>query len=85
LRAQIPAGTTLRISVRAGSMSRPDGTWTPFVRLPGSGASLAKILGSSRYIQYRVDLVTNDSSRTPVLSAIGFTHNGTAPRELGEG
>jgi Purple acid Phosphatase, N-terminal domain len=77
-RADVPAGTSLRVSVRAGSTSEPDGTWTRFTPLAGSGASLAKILGSSRYIQYRVDLVSGDPARTPVLESIGFTYTGRA-------
>jgi hypothetical protein len=75
-RANVPAGTRLRISVRAGSMSRPDGTWTPFVPLARSGASLAKALGGSRYIQYRVEMATEDPAKTPVLGTIAFTHRG---------
>jgi hypothetical protein len=74
-RAQLPAGTSLRVSVRAGSSSRPDGTWTRFVPLARSGVSLAK-LGSSRYVQYRVELATSNPARTPVLSSIGFTYKG---------
>jgi methionine-rich copper-binding protein CopC len=75
-RAQVPAGTSLRVSVRAGSISRPDGTWTRWTPLPGSGAGLAKLLGSSRYLQYRVELVSSDPASTPVLSSIGFTYTG---------
>jgi hypothetical protein len=74
--AQVPAGTTLRISVRTGSRSRPDSSWTAFRPLAGSGAVLGT---ASRYLQYRVDLATRDRTRTPVLSAIGFTHNGAIP------
>jgi hypothetical protein len=74
--AEVPAGATLRVSARAGSTSRPDSSWTPFTSLSGSGASLEKALGSSRYIQYRVEMTTGDPTRTPRLDAIGFTHKG---------
>jgi Purple acid Phosphatase, N-terminal domain len=85
--AEVPASTTLRVSVRAGSTSRPDSTWTQFTPLRGSGASLEKIVGSSRYIQYRVEMTASDATRTPRLEAIGFTHKGgTKPSDHpGEG
>ena len=85
--AEVPTGTTLRISVRAGSISRPDGTWTSFVPLSGSGAGLENILGSSRYVQYQVEMTTSDPTRTPRLDAIGFTHKGGTkpPGYPGEG
>jgi hypothetical protein len=48
--------------------------------LRGSGASLERVLGSSRYLQYRVEMTTSDPARTPRLEAIGFTHkDGTKP------
>jgi methionine-rich copper-binding protein CopC len=83
-KADVPAGTSLRISVRAGSTSEPDGSWTRFTPLSGSGARLASILGSSRYIQYRVEMVTSSSSRTPTLESIGFTYSG-GTSSVGEG
>jgi methionine-rich copper-binding protein CopC len=85
--AEVPAGATIRVSARAGSTSRPDGSWTPFTPLSGSGASLEKALGSSRYIQYRVEMTTSDPTRTPRLDAIGFTHKGgpKLPDHPGEG
>jgi methionine-rich copper-binding protein CopC len=85
--AEVPAGATIRVSARAGSTSRPDGSWTPFRPLSGSGASLEKALGSSRYLQYRVEMTAGDPTRTPRLDAIGFTHKGgTAPPDHpGEG
>jgi hypothetical protein len=85
--AEIPAGATIRVSARGGSTSRPDGSWTPFTPLSGPGASLEKALGSSRYLQYRVEMTTGDPTRTPRLEAIGFTHKGGTgpPDHPGEG
>ncbi len=77
--ADVPAGTSLRVSVRAGSTSEPDSTWTAFRPLASSGATLARVLGSSRYLQYRVEMVSSDPARTPVLKAIGFTYGAGAP------
>ena len=53
----------------------PDGSWTAFNTLASSGSVIG---GNSRYIQYRADLSTNDTSRTPELRdvTINFTSNG---------
>jgi hypothetical protein len=64
--ASLPAGTSLVVSVRTGNTATPDGTWTAFTPI-ASGASVG---ASSRYLQYRVDLSTSDTSRTPVFSDI---------------
>ena len=82
-KAKLPAGTGLQVSVRTGSRPTPDGTWTAFAPLGGSGS----VIGTEgRYLQYRVELTTTSAARTPVLSSIGFTHNGrlmTGERETG--
>jgi hypothetical protein len=75
--ASVPAGTALHVSVRTGSRLVPDATWTPFKAMSGSGAL---IRSAGRYVQYQVRMTTTASSRTPVLSSIGFTHNGTLGR-----
>ena len=51
----------------------PDGTWTAFVPLAASGASID---ASSRYLQYRVELSTTDASNTPALLDITFEFTG---------
>jgi hypothetical protein len=79
--AKVPAGTALRVSVRTGSRPTPDATWTDFTPLSGSGAAIRT---EGRYLQYRVELTTTAASRTPMLSAIGFTHNGVLPDHEGE-
>jgi hypothetical protein len=77
--ASVPAGTTLSVSVRTGSMSRPDGSWSGWrpVR-PGQ-----RIGTPGRYLQYRVDM-TASGSAAPALSGIGFTHSGEQPAAVGE-
>jgi hypothetical protein len=74
--AVIPSGSSLKISVRTGSTSSPDATWTDWVDVPSSGASLAKLVRDSRYLQYRVEMSGTTSDR-PVLNSIGFTNSGT--------
>jgi hypothetical protein len=72
-RADLPAGTSIRISVRTGSTAHPDSTWSAWRTVGSSGA----VAGSGRYAQYRVDFVTSVAGRTPVLRAVGITNSGT--------
>ena len=74
--ADVPQGTSLKVSVRTGSRRTPDATWSAWQPLSGSGA---RVVGEGRYLQYRVELATSAPTRTPVLEAIGFTHNGSLP------
>lgn len=64
-----PAGTALAISVRTGDTATPDGSWTAFAALAGSGASVGT---HGRYLQYRADLSTSDTRLTPALGRIEF-------------
>ena len=47
----------------------PDGAWTAFVPLAGSGAPLGAV---ARYLQYQVSLATTNPDQTPTLQAITF-------------
>ena len=64
--ADVPAGTTLTISVRTGSTATPDGTWSAFapVAVPGP------LTLQSRYIQYRAEMASGDVFQTPTLADI---------------
>ena len=68
--ADVPEGTSLAVYVRGGESPVPDGTWTPFVQVPGSG-SVAGII--ARYIQYRADLMAVNTLFTPVLRDLSVT------------
>jgi hypothetical protein len=77
----VPSGATLKISVRTGSTVKPDSTWSKWAPL---GASGDRVIGDSRYVQYRVELTRSQAGMAPVLSAIGFTHNGHLPVAIKE-
>jgi hypothetical protein len=74
--ADIPAGAGLRISVRIGSTSKPDATWSAWTPVPANG----RVVGSSRYLQYRVELSSTVPSATPVLRDVAITNSGTPVR-----
>ncbi len=69
--AEVPAATTLELSVRTGGRPRPGPEWSPWRRLPVSGAVVG---GAARYLQYCAALATDDVGRTPVLRGVTFRH-----------
>jgi hypothetical protein len=62
--ADLPAGTSLVVSVRTGNTATPDATWSPFTTVSSSGAPLSL---SGRYAQYRVELATSAPGSSPAL------------------
>jgi hypothetical protein len=73
--SEIPTSTSLSLSYRIGNTATPDGSWTGFVPVGSSPASLGS---SSRYIQYKADLAATDTTRTPALQEVNFTsHTGS--------
>ena len=68
------SGATINISARTGNTATPDGTWSAFKALAGSGANLNL---TGRYIQYQASLSTSNTSQTPILDAIGFACTAT--------
>jgi hypothetical protein len=67
--SQTPSGTALSISVREGNTPIPDTSWTNYALIASSGTNVG---GTSRYIQYKADLSTSNSSLTPVLNDISI-------------
>ncbi len=68
--AEVPAGTSVAISVRAGYSPAPDASWSPFAPIPAPGAP-AGVAG--RYAQYRADLATGEPAATPLLEDVALT------------
>lgn len=79
--ADLPTGSRAVLSVRTGSTADPDRTWSAWSAVPAKG----RITGSSRFIQYRVDLSSSAGEAAPSLYAIGFSNNGAAPEDELEG
>ncbi|SNY38319.1 Ig-like domain-containing protein [Paractinoplanes atraurantiacus] len=66
--ASVPEGASVRLSVRTGSTSSPGGSgWTGW-KPAGQGD---RVVGGSRYAQYRVELTRGAAS--PVLHGVGIT------------
>jgi hypothetical protein len=76
--ADVPAGRSLSVEVRTGSMSAPDASWTPWIEVAGNGAALPAGVKDSRFLQYRLRLTGGGAS--PVVRAVGFTSTGVVPQ-----
>lgn len=70
-RADVPDGTTLALSVRTGPGPAPDRAWSAWRPLACPGAAPGEV---SRHLQYRVELATTDTGRTPILHQVTFGH-----------
>jgi hypothetical protein len=78
--SSLPAGTSILVEVRGGNSAVPDGTWSSWSTVT-DGGSIG--LAPSRYLQYRITLLTNDPTLTPSFNDILFTWQlgaGPAPR-----
>lgn len=65
--ADTPQGTSVKVFYRCGNSSFPDKSWTGFYEVEQSGP----IPGAkSRYLQYKVELSTNDLNLSPVFKGI---------------
>ncbi|MFI7544407.1 DUF4082 domain-containing protein [Actinoplanes sp. NPDC049599] len=67
--ADVPRGATVRLFVRTGSTSTPGAGWSGWTAV-GYGD---RVLGGSRYAQYRVELTRARGGESPVLSGVGIT------------
>jgi hypothetical protein len=74
--AQTPSGTSIAFSVRRGDVAVPDATWTAFESVAVSGGSIG---GSSRYLQYRVELTSSDPASTPAVEQVSIAYSGFPP------
>ena len=64
----LPAGTSLDLSVRTGDTPVPDGSWSAYTPMT-YGVPIGR---SSRYLQYQAMLATTDVTETPVLRQVAF-------------
>ncbi len=74
--AELPAGTGLAVSVRTGSTPSPDGSWSAFAPVGSSGADVA---GTSRYLQYRIELTSTAPGATPVVESVRAEYGPATP------
>jgi phosphodiesterase/alkaline phosphatase D-like protein len=71
--SDIPAGTTMVVSVRTGNTPTPGTGWTSFRTIATSGGSINL---RARYLQYRIQMTRTNAITTPALREISFVIQG---------
>ena len=77
--ATVPPATSVALSVRAGDSPTPGGSWTSWAAVTGPSGGAPLSLPRYRYIQYRADLSTADTSVSPSLHDVTVTY---APNQV---
>ncbi|HJT30677.1 MAG TPA: N,N-dimethylformamidase beta subunit family domain-containing protein [Pirellulales bacterium] len=67
-----PSGTSIAISVRMGNTATPDASWTGWVSMASSGATVG---GGSRYLQYQAVLSSTNPGQSPALNDFTVAYN----------
>lgn len=70
----LPAGTAVNFDVRAGNTAIPDGTWSAWTTGIANGGG-ASVVAGNRYLQYRVNLSTTDSTVTPTVDQVNISYS----------
>jgi len=68
------ASTTLTMDIRAGNTATPDGTWTSWITGVANGGDISA-LGVNRYVQYKANFSTTDSSQAPILNDVTVNYS----------
>jgi hypothetical protein len=80
--ADLPSGSTAVLRVRTGSTDKPDDTWSDWQTVP---LKTGRLGGSSRLIQYQLELTSAAGATAPSLYAIGFSSNAVLAADDHEG
>jgi VCBS repeat-containing protein len=71
--AGLPAGGAVAMHVRVGNTAIPDGSWSAFAAISGSGGLISGV-PPARYIQYRATLSTTNSYFSPDVQSVTVNH-----------
>lgn len=64
----LPAGSSVAITIRFGDTPAPDASWTAFTPLGTSGSALVN--ATARYVQYTAVMTTSSTGQTPTLKDV---------------
>jgi hypothetical protein len=73
-RAEVPAGTSIAVSVRTGNVGEPDETWSAWSTEQTDSSTARAESPPGRFVQYRVKLASRDPERTPELSSVALSY-----------
>jgi hypothetical protein len=69
-RGETPGKSTVSVATRSGNVAEPDETWSDWSNEQTDGDDAKVLAPPARYLQYRVTLMTQDTSLTPELSSL---------------
>jgi len=72
-RAEIPEGTRITFQTRSGNTEHADDTWSDWSEELQDSEGSQIPSPPARFLQYRANLYTSDSARTPVLKRVSIT------------
>ncbi len=80
----LPSLTDVTVSTRTGNTATPDATWSAFsAELTDAGGGEISSPDSTRYIQYRLTLTTNDPTRVaPQVDSVTIIYNSPSTNDL---
>ncbi len=67
-------GGAVALYSRSGNTEQPDKTWSPWSTKYAAASGEAIASAPARFIQFKAELTTTDSRRTPVLRAVSFSY-----------
>jgi hypothetical protein len=73
-RADVPAGTSVSVSLRSGNTPEPDGTWSDWSAEQTDAEQATIAAPTARFLQYRVTLATTDPARTPTVHSVALRY-----------
>ncbi len=77
--AEAPPATEVRIATRSGNTATPDDTWSAWTDAYERSSGTAVSSPPARYIQWRAELSSQDTARTPTLFRVSLAY---VPRNL---
>lgn len=81
-RADVPAGTAVRLLTRSGNTEKPDNTWSDWSAAYSDPRASAIASPAARFIQWKAELSTTEPGSSPVLESVSifFLQNNLKPR-----
>lgn len=76
-KANVPAGTSIALSVRSGNVPEPDDTWSDWSAAQTDPQLARAVAPTARYMQYRVFLRSESGKATPEVRGIALRYQTT--------
>lgn len=79
---EVPAGSSLKLSVRSGNSSGPDASWSPWALLGNDGTAAGPAVPPARYFQWRVEMSAGAKGGAPSVERVELSYAETNSRPV---